>query len=144
VGEVTEPQRSFLERAAQLHRHDMGIMPRGTMQRRMAQLLEEQGYLTYAGFGTHEETGVEDQMWRITPAGLQQLEQREGLRELTRMTEEVGGYDAERAAQATKPIGWWCKCPANRAVAATPDTCAMCGGRLQQAKRLLLARKADA
>ncbi len=94
---MTEPQRSFLARAEELHRCDMGIIPRGTLQRRMAWLLESMGYLAYAGYGTHEETGREDQMWRITSKGIQKLEQREGLRELTQMTEGMGGYDAERA-----------------------------------------------
>ena len=71
---LTESQRSFLARAAELHRHDMGIMPRGFLQNRMVTVLEERKLLVYAGWGTHEETGVESPVWRITPAGLALLE----------------------------------------------------------------------
>lgn len=72
--DLTDSQRSFLHRAAQLKRHDMGIIPRGFLQRKMVDTLETALLLEYAGWGTHEETGVESPMWKITDAGLNLLE----------------------------------------------------------------------
>lgn len=66
---MTDAQREFLQRAAQLARHDMGIAPRGFLQGRMVTVLEEKRWLKYCGYGTHEETGVEEPMYKITPAG---------------------------------------------------------------------------
>jgi hypothetical protein len=66
---VTDAQRGFLQRAAELARHDMAIMPRGTLQHRMAALLEQQRMLVYVGMAIHEETGMEGPSWRITDEG---------------------------------------------------------------------------